>query len=80
MFPKPGLRDGSKFMGYPGRDHRSTEGEDFFSKKKIGAGTFTKKSENPRSNFSKLPFLKEKRDRSNFIGYLGLFYKNGPEL
>ena len=33
------LRDGSKFIGYPGRDHRQG-GEDFFSKKNRGAKTF----------------------------------------
>jgi hypothetical protein len=35
-------RDGSKFIGYPGRDHRQG-GEDFFSKKNRGAQTFFRK-------------------------------------
>ena len=33
------IRDGSKFIGYPGRVHRQG-GEDFLSKKKKGAQTF----------------------------------------
>ena len=38
-----GVRDGSKFIGYPGRDHRQG-GEDFFSKKNRGAQTFFRKN------------------------------------
>ena len=36
------IRDGSKFIGYPGRDHRQG-GDDFFSKKIRGAQTFFRK-------------------------------------
>ena len=36
------VRDGSKFIGYPGRDHRQG-GEDFFSNKNRGAQTFFRK-------------------------------------
>ena len=36
------LRDGSKFIGYPGRDHRQGGG-DFFSKKIGGRRLFSKK-------------------------------------
>ena len=37
------LRAGSKFIGYPGRDHRQG-GEDFFSKKKGGRRLFVEKN------------------------------------
>ena len=36
------IRDVSKFIGYPSRDHQQ-EGEDFFSKKNRGAQTFFEK-------------------------------------
>ena len=36
------IRDGSKFIGYSGRDHRQG-GEDFFSKKKGGEDFFSEK-------------------------------------
>ena len=44
------FRDGSKFTGYPGRDHRQG-GEDFFSKKMRGAQTFFRKKLGGRSLF-----------------------------
>ena len=46
------VRDGSKFIGYPGRDHRQG-GEDFFSKKKGGADFFSKKIRGRRLFFEK---------------------------
>ena len=46
------VRDGSKFIGYPGRDHRQG-GEDFFSKKKGGADFFWKKIRGAETFFRK---------------------------
>ena len=37
------LRDGSKFIGYPGRDHRQGDEDFFFEKKRGGADFFSKK-------------------------------------
>ena len=44
------FRDGSKFIGYPGRAHRQG-GEDFFSKKIRGAETFFRKKLGGRELF-----------------------------
>ena len=55
------LRDGSKFIGYPGRDHRQG-GEDFFSKKFRGAKTFfTIKFENLGFHIFKIDIFEDQK-------------------
>ena len=59
---RPNIRDGSKFMGYPGRDHRQGAktffekklgGADFFQEKLGGADFFSEKNRGRRVFFEK---------------------------
>ena len=71
-FFKQHFRDGSKFIRYPGRDHRQGGG-DFSSKKIRGAKTFFQKKirgaktfftiifENPRFHFSKKAIFEDQK-------------------
>ena len=52
VFELKPIRNGSKFIGYPGRDHRKG-GEDFFRKKQGGADLFPKEIRGAETFFEK---------------------------
>ena len=45
------VRDGSKFMGYPGQDHRQGGAQTFFSKKIRGGEPFFRKLRGKKEGF-----------------------------
>ena len=67
-------RDGSKLMGYPGREHRKG-GEDFFRKKLGGQDFFRKKIRRAKTFFkflkSKISFSKKAIFEDQKVVYVG---------